>query len=151
MKRAPSAPPSQRQLRVGEEIRHSLAAIFMREELHDPALQGASVTFSEVRVSPDLKNATVFFLPLGGEDTAPIAKGLGRAAPHLRSLLARQLRLRVVPRLSFVADESFARAESIDRLLRQVGPIPPAAPDDAPDDASGDEREDPDDGAAPQG
>jgi ribosome-binding factor A len=141
MKRAPSAAPSQRQLRVGEEIRHALASTFMREELHDPALQGVSLTFSEVRVSPDLKNATVFFLPLGGEEVGAIAKGLGRAAPHLRSLLAKQLRLRVVPRLSFVADESFARAESIDRLLRKVGPIAPADPDD--------EREDPDDGAAP--
>lgn len=141
MRRSPSAAPSQRQLRVGEEIRHALASIFMREELHDPALQGVSLTFSEVRVSPDLKNATVFFLPLGGEDVGPIAKGLGRAAPHLRSLLAQQLRLRVVPRIGFVADESFARAESIDRLLRRVGPIPPAEED----------GEEPDDGAPPQG
>jgi len=140
MKRAPSHAPTQRQLRVGEEIRHALALIFAREELHDPALQGASLTFSEVRVSPDLKNATVFFLPLGGQDTDPIAKGLVRATPHLRGLLAKLVRLRLVPQLKFVPDESFAQADKIDRLLRQVGPIPPADDDPADDDPA-DDRE----------
>ncbi|MEZ5668414.1 MAG: 30S ribosome-binding factor RbfA [Alphaproteobacteria bacterium] len=122
MRKNPAGLPSQRQLRVGEEIRHALASIFMREELHDPALQGVSLTISEVRISPDLKNATVFFLPLGGHDVGPIAQGLGRAAPHLRTLLGHHLRLRALPRLRFVPDESFDHADSIDRLLRRVAP-----------------------------
>lgn len=130
MKRSPAAAPTQRQLRVGEEIRHALVSILMREELHDPALQGVSLTISEVRISPDLKNATVFFLPLGGEDIETVTKGLGRAAPHLRGLLNNHIRLRGLPRLKFVPDESFAYAESIDRLLREVGPIPDEAPED---------------------
>ena len=125
MKKAPSAEPSQRQLRVGEEIRHALATIFMREELHDPALQGVSLTFTEVRISPDLKNATVFFLPLGGRDLDAIVKGLSRAAPHIRSLLNKHVRLRALPRLKFLPDESYDYAEGIDRLLRQIGPIGP--------------------------
>ncbi len=133
MKRAPTAAASQRQLRVGEEIRHALAMIFMREELREPALHGASLTFSEVRVSPDLRNATVFFLPLGGRDVEAIADGLKRASPHIRVLLNQHLRLRGLPRLKFVADESFAYAESIDRLLREVGPI---APEDQDEDRS---------------
>lgn len=124
MTRNTSAAPTQRQLRVGEEIRHALAEIFAREELHDPALHGVSLTFTEVRISPDLKNATVFFMPLGGGDVALVTKGLGRAAPHLRSLLGRQVRLRSVPRLKFVADDSFARAEAIDRVLRRVAEDP---------------------------
>lgn len=147
MRKAPSTAPSQRQLRVGEEIRHALATIFMREELHDPALQGVSLTFSEVRVSPDLKNATVFFLPLGGQDAASVARGLGRAAPHLRGLLARHVRLRVLPRLSFVADESFERAESIDRLLRRVAASRP----ETDGTEGGDGEGEPDDGTPPQG
>ena len=120
MTRNPTAAPSQRQLRVGEEIRHSLAEIFAREALHDPALQGVSLTFTEVRMSPDLRIATVFFLPLGGGDVALVAKGLGRAAPHLRGLLGRMVRLRNVPQLKFLADHSFARAEAINQLLRRV-------------------------------
>ncbi|MGF1627016.1 MAG: 30S ribosome-binding factor RbfA [Alphaproteobacteria bacterium] len=139
MKRASSHEPTQRQLRVGEEIRHALALIFSREELHDPTLQGVSLTFSEVRVSPDLKNATVFFLPLGGQDVDPIAKGLVRATPHLRGLLAKLVRLRLVPRLRFIPDQSFAQAEAIDRLLRRVGPIAPAD-DDETDGPQDDDR-----------
>ena len=139
MTRNPAAGPSQRQLRVGEEIRHALAEIFAREALHDPALHDVSLTFSEVRISPDLKNATVFFLPLGGGEIDAIRKGLGRAAPHIRGLLGRHVRLRVLPRLKFVPDESFARAETIDRVLRRVAEAHPGdLADDADDGAASD-------------
>jgi ribosome-binding factor A len=109
--------PSQRQLRVGEEIRHALSRIFMRGELHEPALGGADITVSEVRVSPDLKAATVFVLPLGGTNTADVMAGLRRAAPAVRARLAREVELRFLPRLQFEADQSFDAASRIDALL----------------------------------
>src|SRR5215813_4749202 len=86
--------PSQRQLRVAEEIRHILAGILMRGELRDPALAGVSVTVSEVRISPDLKNATVFSLPFGKGSVTDVLKGLNRSAPYLRSQVGQALNLR---------------------------------------------------------
>lgn len=80
--------PSQRQLRVAEEIRHILAGVLMRGELHDPLVAGVSVTVSEVRISPDLKNATVFALPLAGSNVEDVLKGLNRSSPFLRSQVA---------------------------------------------------------------
>ncbi len=111
--------PSQRQLRVGEELRHALAQVLGKAELRDPALSGASVTVTEVRVGPDLRSATVFVLPLGGHDTAAVLAGLGRAAPHLRAQVARLVHLKFMPRLTFCVDTSFDHAEHIERLLRE--------------------------------
>ncbi len=110
---------SQRQLRVGEELRHALSAILERDLLDDPALAGRSVTVSEVRVSPDLSNATAFVTPLGGEALAETVSALNRASGFLRRQLAQAVELRVVPRISFQADRSFDQAQSIDRLLRR--------------------------------
>jgi len=110
--------PSVRQLRVGEEIRHCLAEIFGRGELHDPALAGISLTVTEVRISPDLKNATVFVLPFGGGDVEVALAALGRAAPFLRGRVGKQLRLRFLPQLSFRRDPSFDTANRIDEILR---------------------------------
>ena len=109
--------PSQRQLRVGEAIRHVLATLLARGELRDPVLQGASITVSEVRISPDLKNATVFVLPLGGGNAAEVAAALKRAAPYLRSQVAQSVRLRYAPVLHFQTDTSFDEADRIDQLL----------------------------------
>jgi ribosome-binding factor A len=111
-------PPSQRQLRVGEELRHIIANIIERGEIRDPDLVGRAITVTEVRVSPDLKNATVFVVPLGGGEVAPLIKGLKRARAFLRHEMARQIDLRVVPDLSFEADTSFDEATRIDALLR---------------------------------
>jgi ribosome-binding factor A len=111
-------PPSQRQLRVAEEIRHLLAAHFARGELRDPELAGATITVTEVRASPDLRHATVFVSRLGRDDVAALLPALRRAAPFLRSQLAHELRLRVAPDLSFEPDTSLAQAMEIDRLLR---------------------------------
>jgi ribosome-binding factor A len=109
--------PTQRQLRVGEEIRHALARIFARGELHDPELAGADITVSEVRASPDLKAATVFVLPLGGEGTDRLIAALGRAAPAVRAMLAREVQLRFVPNLRFQPDRSFDNARRVEALL----------------------------------
>ena len=109
--------PSQRQLRVGEEIRHSLADLLQRGDLRDPDLQGEVITVTEVRISPDLTNATAFVTPLGGERQEEVLAALRRAAPFLRSQVAKAVRLRQVPRLSFELDTSFDYAQRIDRLL----------------------------------
>lgn len=109
---------SQRQLRVAEEIRHILAEILMRGELRDPGLAGISVTVSEVRISPDLKNATAFAMPLGGAQLEPVLEALNRTAPYLRAQVAKTLQLRHAPSLSFVADRSFDEAHHIEALLR---------------------------------
>ncbi len=109
--------PSQRQLRVGEELRHTLAHILMRGELRDPDLANVSITVSEVRISPDLHSATVFVTPLGGGNAEGVVAALRRAAPWLRSQVGRAVRLRQTPALYFALDSSFDQAASIDRLL----------------------------------
>ncbi len=110
--------PSQRQLRVAEEIRHALAGLLMRGELRDPLVAGISVTVSEVRISPDLKNATVFAMPLAGAHVGDVLKGLNRSAPYLRSQVGHALQLRYAPTLNFVEDKSFDEAHHIEELLR---------------------------------
>ena len=110
-------PPSQRQLRVGEQIRHEIAEVLMRGEVREPILHDHPVTVTEVRVSPDLKNATAFFMPLGGENNLEIAAALGRASAFIRSRLAQSLNLRYVPRIIFELDNTFDYANSINHLL----------------------------------
>lgn len=112
-------PPSQRQLRVGEELRHVIANIIERGDIRDPDVQGHAITVTEVRISPDLKNATVFVVPLGGGEVAGILAGLKRARPFLRHEIARTVDLRAVPNLSFEPDTSFDEASKIDALLRR--------------------------------
>jgi ribosome-binding factor A len=116
----PHRGPSQRQLRVGEEIRHALAAVMDRGEFRDPALANARVTVTEVRISPDLRNATVFITPLGGlGDRTAMLDALNRAAKFLRGQLGQRIRTRFTPALTFVADTSFDHAEQIDAALRR--------------------------------
>ena len=113
--------PSQRQLRAGELIRHALVEILQREDLREPALKGVSITVSEVRTSPDLKNASVFATALGasmqGDGDAAVIDALNRAAPHIRHLLAGKLEMKHTPALKFVSDASFDEARRIDELL----------------------------------
>lgn len=111
--------PSQRQLRVGEEIRHVLVEILARGHLRDPELQGVSITVSEVRASPDLKHATAYVMPLGGGNVTEVVKALKRASGYLRSEIARAIRLRVAPELSFAPDRSFEEASRIETVLRR--------------------------------
>lgn len=94
-----------------------LATLLMRGELRDPDLAGVSVTVSEVRIGPDLRNATVFVTPLGGGNAATVVAALNRAAPWLRGQIGREVRLRHTPALDFALDSSFDQAETIGRVL----------------------------------
>jgi ribosome-binding factor A len=109
--------PSQRQLRVAEEIRHLLAGIFMRGELRDPALKGVSVTVTEVRISPDLKHATAYCVPLGGAHVPEVLAALNRSRGFLRGQVGHQMSLRYTPELHFAEDKSFEEAQKIEALL----------------------------------
>jgi len=104
---------------VGETLRHVLVDVLGRGGLRDPALQDVSITVSEVRVSPDLKNATAFVMPLGGRDADEVVEALGRASPYLRSAVAAETQLRFAPRIVFELDRSFNRASEIDALLKR--------------------------------
>ena len=112
--------PTQRQLRVAEEIRHVLSDIFTRTEFRDPLLVGVLVTVTEVRISPDMKHATVFIARLGRTDVAELLPGLKRVSPFLRAELAKAMRnLRIMPDLSFQPDTALEYAMHIDELLHQ--------------------------------
>lgn len=115
--------PSQRQLRAGELIRHALAEIFQREDLREPALRGLSITVSEVRASPDLKQATAFVTPLGGGlkgvDIPAVVGALNRVSPMIRGYLAKKIELKFTPAVKFLADESFDEANKIEALLHR--------------------------------
>lgn len=115
--------PSQRQLRVGEELRHALAEIIARGELRDPALINTPVTVTEVRASPDLRHATAYVVPLGGGDSEAVLAGLRRAAPYLQNRVARAVHLKFVPKFDFCADTSFDYAQKIDTLLHAPGAV----------------------------
>lgn len=117
--RKPATGPSQRQLRVAEEIRHVLAGMFSRREFRDPELAEAQITVSEVRVGPDLKHAVAFVSRLGREDIDALLPALKRVAPFLRSQVAHSLRLKFAPELSFQPDHALDYAMKIDRLLHQ--------------------------------
>jgi ribosome-binding factor A len=105
--------PSQRQLRVAEEIRHILADIFARDMVRDRELSGVAITVTEVRVSPDLRRATAYVTRLGRNDADKLLPALHRAAPFLRGQVARVIRLRVAPELSFAADTSIDYAMKV--------------------------------------
>ncbi len=108
---------SPRQLRVGEELRHVLAAVLERGEMRDPDLRGVSVTVTEVDLSPDLRNATAFVMPLAGADRERVMAALRRAAPWFRAQVAQRVELRHAPDFSFELDHSFDHAHRIGELL----------------------------------
>lgn len=110
--------PTQRQLRVGEEIRHILAYSFSLRHSGDDLLDRSSITVTEVRVSPDLTNATVFIVPLGGQHFVEILASLKKLSWFFRKEVAQKLTTRVAPRLVFKADLSFDEAQRIDSLLK---------------------------------
>jgi ribosome-binding factor A len=112
--------PSQRQLKVGELIRHALAEIFVRGEIVDDVLNQFSLTVSEVRMTPDLKLATVFVLPLGGEGAEDAVKHLDKHKRFLRGKLARRVNLKFMPELRFKTDTSFASSQRIGELLASL-------------------------------
>ncbi|MFV0512376.1 MAG: 30S ribosome-binding factor RbfA [Jhaorihella sp.] len=111
--------PSQRQLRVGEQIRRTLAEVLARGDVHDPELNRMSITVGEVRVSPDLKVATAYVLPLGGQGQEDALKLLARNKGELRKVAGRKLGLKYAPDLRFRLDETFDRMDDARRMFAQ--------------------------------
>jgi len=110
--------PSQRALRAGELIRHALAEIFSRGDVHDPVLESHLITVPEVRMSPDLRQATVYVMPLGGRDEKAVLEALNRNKRFLRGEIAHRVNMKFAPDIHFRIDERFAEADRIDKLLR---------------------------------
>jgi ribosome-binding factor A len=109
---------SQRQLRVGELIRHALAEMLTRGGVHDPVLEGHMITVPEVRMSPDLRLATIYVMPLGGRDADEVIAAFDRNKRYLRGEIARRVNLKFAPDIRFRIDDRFAEAERIEKLLR---------------------------------
>ena len=147
-------PPSQRQLRVGEELRHILARILERHDFRDPVLEGANLTVTGVDASPDLRRATVFIVPLGGNlsegvdgETEAVLKALNHAAPYIRRQVAGEVRMKFLPAFTFRLDHSFEHAGRIDALLHDPRVVRDLHSDDDRaddewDDADDDDRDD---------
>ena len=109
---------SQRQLRVGELIRHELADMLSRGDIHDPVIQAHLITVPEVRMSPDLRLATIYVMPLGGRDVEAVIAALDRNKRYVRGEIARRVNLKFAPEIRFRVDERFDEAERIEKLLR---------------------------------
>ena len=109
---------SQRQLRVGELVRHALAEMLIRGEVHDPVLEGRMITVPEVRMAADLRLATIYVMPLGGRDADKVLAALERNKRFLRGEIARHVNLKFAPEIRFRIDERFAEAERIEKILR---------------------------------
>ena len=109
---------SQRQLRVGELIRHELADMLSRGDIHDPVIQAHMITVPEVRMSPDLRLATIYVMPLGGRDVEAVIAALDRNKRYVRGEIARRVNLKFAPEIRFRVDERFDEAERIEKLLR---------------------------------
>ena len=109
---------SQRQLRVGELIRHELAAMLSRGDVHDPVIEGHMITVPEVHMSADLRLATIYVMPLGGRDEKEVLDALERNKRYLRGEIGRRVNLKFAPEIRFRIDERFDEAERIEKLLR---------------------------------
>jgi ribosome-binding factor A len=125
---------SQRQLRVGELVRHAIAELLTRGDVHDPVIEGHLITVPEVRMTPDLRHATVYVMPLGGRDAEPVVAALEHNKKYIRGEVAHAINLKFAPDLRFRVDDRFAEAERIDKLLRS-----PEVKRDLIKDESGDE------------
>ena len=117
-RRSESAGPSQRQQRVAELVRHALAEVLQRGDVQDPVLASHVVTIPEVRMSPDLRLATAYVMPLGGQDEPEVLAALDRNRKHLRQEVAHRVNLKFAPDLRFLRDDTFDEASRIDALLR---------------------------------
>ena len=114
-----NAPFSQRQLRVGELIKQSLGQIFLRDEAKVPTLTTKNITVTEVRMSPDLKNARAYVIPLGGKDTDNAVNVLTKFSHLIRKALSKKIDMKFLPKVSFVGDKSFDYAEKIEKLIQE--------------------------------
>ena len=118
-RRNDNSPFSQRQLRVGELIKQSLGQIFLRDEAKVPILETKNITVTEVRMSPDLKNARAYVIPLGGKDTEKTVSILTEFSHLIRKALSKKIDMKFLPRVSFVSDQSFDYAERIEKLIQK--------------------------------
>ena len=114
-----NAPFTQRQLRVGELVKQSLGQIFLRDEAKVPSLETKNITVTEVRMSPDLKNARAYVIPLGGKDTEKTINTLTEFSYLIRKALSKKVDMKFLPKVSFVGDQSFDYAEKIERLIKK--------------------------------
>tara|TARA_Y100001960_G_C13900008_1_gene460295 strand:+ start:87 stop:455 length:369 start_codon:yes stop_codon:yes gene_type:complete len=114
-----NAPFSQRQLRVGELIKQSLSQIFLRDEAKVPSLETRNITVTEVRMSPDLKNARAYVIPLGGKDIENTVNILTKFSHLIRKALSKKIDMKFLPKVSFIADQSFDYAEKIEKLIQK--------------------------------
>jgi len=114
-----NTPFSQRQLRVGELIKQSLGQIFLRDEAKVPTIDTKNITVTEVRMSPDLKNARAYVIPLGGKDTDKAVSILTEFSHRIRKVLSKKVDMKFLPRVSFVSDKSFDYAEKIEKLIQE--------------------------------
>ncbi|HEX3432208.1 MAG TPA: 30S ribosome-binding factor RbfA [Rhizomicrobium sp.] len=129
--------PSQRQLRVGEVLRHVLSEILSRGEVRDPDLEGISVTVTQVKPSADMRHAIVYCEPLGGKNADRVIGALNRHRGYLRGVLGHTVHLRFTPELRFAEDDSFAEAEKIENLLKSARVQRDLKTFDDPDDGNG--------------
>ena len=114
-----NVPFSQRQLRVGELIKQSLGQIFIRNEAKVPSLETKNITVTEVRMSPDLKNAKAYVIPLGGKDTEKTVSILTEFSYLIRKVLSKKIDMKFLPKVTFVSDKSFDHAEKIEKLIQK--------------------------------
>ena len=114
-----NAPFTQRQLRVGELVKQSLGQIFLRDEAKVPNLETKNITVTEVRMSPDLKNAKAYVIPLGGKDTEKTVSVLTEFSHRIRKVLSKKVDMKFLPKVYFVGDKSFDYAEKIEKLIEQ--------------------------------
>ena len=119
IKETNNTPFSQRQLRVGELIKQSLGQIFLRDEAKVPTLETKNITVTEVRMSPDLKNAKAYVIPLGGKDTEKAVDVLTKSSHLIRKALSKKIDMKFLPKVYFVGDKSFDYAEKIERLIQK--------------------------------
>ena len=119
IRRISSSPFSQRQLRVGELIKQSLGQIFLRDEAKVPNIDTKNITVTEVRMSPDLKNAKAYVIPLGDRDSEKAVSILTESSHRIRMVLSKKINMKFLPKVHFVSDKSFDYAEKIERLIEK--------------------------------
>ena len=111
---------SQRQLRVGEELRHLISNALLRESFYDQIIENNTITVTEVNVSPDLKNAKVYIMPLGGENKLEVLDSLNKSSGRIKKLISSNINLRQIPKLQFKIDETFEYAKNIENILQKI-------------------------------
>ena len=111
---------SQRQLRVGEELRHLISNALLRETFYDQIIENNNITITEVNVSPDLKNAKVYIMPLGGENKLEVLYSLNKSNGRIKKLISNNINLRQIPKLQFKIDETFEYAKNIENILQKI-------------------------------